>query len=374
MTELPWKRVLAFRLRRHHLLKRAGHDDLDAVVGDMCGVQAQLATAAQVALWNRVEDLRQEDVGHALWESRSLAKTWCMRGTVHLVAARDLPIFLGGLRREGLLREKQWMKRYGLKEENFPRMSQAIEEALASGPMTRKDLADAVVGKVGEWGRPWLEHGYGGVVRLACLEGRICFGADRGQEVTFVRVDQWLPSIEEIPREEAETSLLRRYLRAFGPATPQDFATWSGMRVGAVREIWKRLRPELTEASVEGWEGCLLSDDLEKLTTQAAPRTTVRLLPHFDGYLMGHKAKGHIVPEKYYKRVYRKAGWISPSLLVDGRTAGTWKVKRRARQVDLTVSPFRELSPEVEEALRAEVGMLSHFHDVPVELILAVAR
>lgn len=371
MIELSWDRVLAFRLRRHHLLERASRDDLDAVVRDMCGVQAQLATAAQLALWNRVENLRQEDVSHALWELRSLVKTWCMRGTVHLLYAPDLPVFLGGLRSEGLLREKQWMKRYGLREEDFPRMSRAIENALASGPMTRKDLADAVVAKVGEWCRPWLEHGYGGVVRLACLEGRVCFGVHRGQEVTFVRVDQWLPSLEVLPRQEAEIALLRRYLRSFGPATPQDFAVWSGMRVGAVREIWGRLRPEIAEVSVESWESYLLADDLEGLTTRAAAPTTVRLLPHFDGYLTGHKTKGHLVPEAHYKRVYRKAGWISPSLLVNGRAAGTWEMKRRVRQIDLTISPFRVLSADVEEPLRAEVERLAHFYEAPVELVFA---
>ncbi len=367
--ELSWEGVLAFRLHRHHLLERASREELDAVVRDMCGVQAQLAAAAQLALWNRVRGLRQEDVTRALWESRSLVKTWCMRGTVHLLAAYDLPVYLGGLRSEGLLREKQWMKRYGLSEEDFPRMSRAIEEALASGPMTRKVLADAVADKVGEWGRPWLEHGYGGVVRLACLEGRVCFGADIGQEVIFVRVNQWLPSFEEMPREEAETTLLRRYLSSFGPATPQDFATWSGMRVGAVREIWGRLRPEVVKVSVEGWESYLLGDDLEGLSKRVAPRT-VRLLPHFDGYLMGHKAKSHLVPEAHYKRVYRKAGWISPSLLVNGRVAGTWETKRRARQIDITVSHFEGLSPEVEEAVEAEVEGLAQFYEAPIDLRL----
>ncbi len=363
------RQVAAFRLSRHHLDRRAASGRLATVVGDVGGIQAQLASAARVGLWCRVGGLAPEDVDRALWKEKTLVKTWAMRGAVHLLPTQDLPLFLEGLRREGLLREKQWMSRYGLKEEDFPRMSAAIQEALASGPMTRKELADTTTGMVGEWGRPWIEHGYGGVVRLACLEGRVCFGPNRDREITFVRTDEWLPSLEETPLPDAEAELLRRYLHGFGPATPQDYAAWSGMRVRPAQATWKRLGEAVTQVSVAGREGSLLAEDVDRLLEAEPPEPpSVRLLPHFDAFLLGHRDKGHLVAEARYKRVYRKAGWISPPVLADGRIAGTWEAKHRTHEIDLTVVPFGELPSDARDALSTEAEALGRFHGRRVRL------
>ncbi len=85
---------------------------------------------------------------------------------------------------------------------------------------------------------------------------------------------------------------------------------------------------------------------------------------------MGHKDKNHLVSEDHYKQVYRKAGWISPTLLVNGRAAGTWDIRRRVPQIELTVSPFERLSPEVEDALETEVEKLARFYGAPIEVVL----
>ena len=81
MTSLSWPQVLRFRLQRHHLIGRAAPDSLVEVVRDVGGIQAQLLSAAQVALWTRVRDLSPGEVERALWEDRRLVKTWSVRRT-----------------------------------------------------------------------------------------------------------------------------------------------------------------------------------------------------------------------------------------------------------------------------------------------------
>jgi Winged helix DNA-binding domain len=56
---------------------------LDAVA-ELAGVHAQLMTSAELTLWARVEGLEPDAVRRALWEERTLVKTWAMRGTLHL--------------------------------------------------------------------------------------------------------------------------------------------------------------------------------------------------------------------------------------------------------------------------------------------------
>lgn len=328
------------------------------------GIQAQVLSAAQMGVGARVRNVSVKDVERALWETRDLVKTWAMRGTLHFLPARELPTYLGGLRREILRREKQWMSRYGLAEEDFPRMTAAVEEALASGPLTRTELSGAVVDRLGPGARRWIEHGWGGVVRLACVEGRVCFGPNNGREITFARLDDWLPGLEDVSMDAAETALLRRYLRAHGPAIPQDYAYWTGMRVGAAKAIWNRIEDDLVPVDVEGRKGFLLRDDAEALPPAREFDGAVRLLPYFDGYLLAHRDKGHLVDEAHFKRVYRKAGWISPSVLVAGRVAGTWSHEVTGSRLRVEVDPFESYPKPVRDGVEEEVAALARFLEV----------
>ncbi|MDX1533992.1 MAG: winged helix DNA-binding domain-containing protein [Thermoplasmata archaeon] len=370
-VEITAAQSAAFRLRHHHLLKRAGRGHVPAVARDVGGIQAQVESAAKASLRARIEGLSREDVDRALWEDRSLAKLWLMRGTVHLVSADDLWIYVGGLQKEGLFRERQWMRRYwDLAEEDLNAMPRAAEEALTSGPMTRHELGEAIVERFGERARKWVEHGYGGIIRLSTIEGRVCFGPNRGREITFVRVDNWLGAQPTSPSEEAEDALLRRYLHAFGPASPHDFAAWSGMRMGIVRETWDRIGDDLQTVLVEGQERTVLADEMNGLVADE-PNPSARLLPYFDTYLLGHKDKGHLVDPAHYKRVYRKAGWISPTLLVDGRVAGIWSQKGKGKRLEVAVDPFEPLDAAVREAVEAEVADLGRFLGQEAELVFS---
>ena len=62
----------------------------------MCGVQAQLQTAAELQLAARVDGVTQADVRAAVWERRALVKAWTLRGTLHLHPAGELPLLPQG--------------------------------------------------------------------------------------------------------------------------------------------------------------------------------------------------------------------------------------------------------------------------------------
>ena len=372
MFSLSWAQVSAFRLHRHHLACRAPRQSLVAVVGDMGGVQAQLMAAAQMSLWARVQDLTSQDVERALWPERTLVKTWCLRGTVHLLPAQELPIYAAALQRSALRAEQRWMARSGVGPDEMAIMAQAIAEALASGPLTRRQLAERVVAMLGPQARPWVEHSWGGVVKQACLQGLLCFGPSRGQEITFVRRDQWLPDLASLPVHEAETALLRRYLQSYGPATLPDFAAWTGMLVSDVLPVRQRLGDEVTEeVDVEGRRSLLLRQDLAAIQAMEGSDQSVRLLPSFDAYLLGHRDKGHLVDEAHYKLVYRKAGWLSPVVLVGGRVAGVWSHVRRGRRLCVTVQSFAELPGAVREQIAVEAADLGRFLGATGEVTFA---
>lgn len=193
--------------------------------------------------------------------------------------------------------------------------------------------------------------------RPALVEGLICYGPERDKKATFVRVDQWLPEQRVVDEQEAKQILLRGYLRAYGPATLQDFSKWTGISMKEARPVWESLGDELVEVSVEDRRGFILRGDYDQVTNSSLDDQILRLLPRFDPYLLGHAEKDHLVDSTYYKRVYRNQGWISPVVLLNGRVIGVWSYTRRGKRWSLEIEPFEKLSKIIcteieEEAIR----------------------
>jgi hypothetical protein len=198
------------------------------------------------------------------------------------------------------------------------------------------------------------------LLHLVGARAAVCSGPGKGDEPTFVRADAWVPRWRDVPTAEAETSLLRRYLRAFGPATPEDFASWTGIPLLEVRQIWARGEAGMAPVNVEGWNAAVLGDDLPRLKRAADP-PPVRLLPYFDSFLLGHRARQHLVGARDHTRVYRPQGWVAPVILVDGRVAGVWAHARDAHRLRVRVTVFAAVSGRVTAGIRDEANELGRF-------------
>src|SRR5438093_1432805 len=293
--EVSAEQVAAFRLSRHHLAIPAPKASLADVAGDMGGAQAQIMSAAALSLRARVRGLRPEDVEKALWQDRTLAKIWCMRGTVHLVPSDDLAVFARGSKGRAD-RDTHWLETHGLPAKLINRVLDALRPAL-DRPRTRKDLSDIVAKTLGvsshrKSGRGWgaamnapgitiegksLPVGY--MIFLACYRGIACAGPTQGNEATFVRPDVWLPKWRDLSPEEAATELLHRYLRAYGPATVKDFVAWSRVGVAGAGATWDRLPGELAAVRVDGETAWVFEDDLAGLRRAKLRGPMARLRP-----------------------------------------------------------------------------------------------
>jgi len=207
-------------------------------------------------------------------------------------------------------------------------------------------------------------------VRLAVVEGLVCHAPGGGTEATFVRVDQWLPKQKPIPEQEARRRLFLKYLRAYGPATIHDFAHWSGIPVTAARPLGAHLKQELAEIKIENQNRLLVPDDLELLKNHLLEPRSVRLLPHFDPYLLAHREKDHLLAAEHYKRVYRNQGWISPVVMIDGRVAGTWSHRVQGSKLEIKIDSFSRLSAHARKAVKQEAGSLADFYGCKMEFTI----
>ena len=377
---MTWNQVAAFRLSRHHLAERAPTKALISVVNDMAGAQAQLLSAAQISLWSRVRDLRIAHVEEALSE-RMLVKAACMRRTLFLVPSEHLAIFVRGTVRRAE-KEIRWARGKGVPDRV---VDAAIDAALGvlDEPLTRPEIAERVSRALGVRMQALHGGGWGSrrkvaavpvgeltypivdLLHLAAARGVVCYGPNRDNEPTFVRADAWIPHWQDLPVEQAEGMLLRRYLRAFGPAAAADFSLWTGISLTEAREIWAREEAGFAPVNVEGWAAAVLQEDLDELAQAKFKRPLVRLLPYFDSYLLGHKEREHLVDVKDRKNVYRAQGWIAPVVLVDGRALAVWAHHRQGNRLRVNVTKFGTISRRITAAIRKEARDLGRFLGAP---------
>ena len=349
-AELAWPQVHAFRLRRHHLIERAPRRQLAEAVGAIGGLQAQLMSAAELQAAVRV-DCKVDDVRKALWTDHTLVKTWLMRGTLHVTRAEDLPVFTAAMSRRWITPNNAWLKFFNVTEAEVWTLADEIGAALGETPMTREELIAAVAKGRPPRVREALRSGWGGMLKPAARNGRLCFGPSRGQSVTFVSPQKWLTRWRAADPDAALVEVARRYLRVYGPATKTDFARWWGAWPGVGSAAWSALADDIVPVGVEGSRMDLLAADLEAARDDAAG--SVRLLPQFDPYLLGHSNRDHLFDRAYSAKVSRTAGWISAVVLVSGSVVGTWTHTNDAKGMRVTVAPFANLRPNTKRGVRA---------------------
>jgi uncharacterized protein YcaQ len=341
-------------------------------VSEIAGLHAQLASSAELTLWARVEGLRPDWVADALWEERSLVKTWAMRGTLHLLRSDELARYVGALAR---LRPRHdvpaWQRAYGLSREEADAMLAAVAEALDGGPLTREALAAAVGERVGDEAvAERLGSGFGELLKPAAFTGDLCFAPNDGRLVRFTRPASWLSGFAAPgPDEAAADEVVRTYLRAYGPAPREQFQRWFGMTSPAEAGRWlTALGDEVCEVDVEGARGWMLAADVEEAAA-AEPAGVVRLLPAFDHYVVAAPRDADaVLAKKHRARVYRPQGWLSPVLLVDGVIAGVWSHEARGERVTVEVEPFARVGREAKACVEAEAARLAAFLGGEAEL------
>ena len=360
--EIPFtsEQIHAFRLRRHHLLDRSAKD-LVTICRDVCGVQAQIMSAAQLQLWARNHAIPPAAVNDALWKTRKLVKTSLMRQTLHLVPTEDFPLYIAANRRTRVNSTFSIMARFKITRDEADALSDLIVEALKAGPLPRAAITAAVRPKVSKRVRAWMDKVFS-IVRLPVFEGRVCYGHGEGNETTLVRTDQWLPAQTQMDEVKAQKELLCRYLRAYGPATLKDFAHWSLISMAEV----KALRP-LVDAEVADHDGLLvLREDMKALQSASFSQSSVHLLPYFDVYLLAHRLKEHFLKPRFYKRVYRNQGWISPVVLINGEIAGIWSYKMSRKALEVEIELFARVDSHARKQIRERAAELADLFQCPL--------
>ncbi len=355
MADLTIEQVRALRVRAQGLLPQHSRDDLVAAVRAVGGIQAQSSAAMMLALRARVGGINSADVDAAI-ENRQIARTWLMRGTLHLVAANDLRWMLALLAPVFIPKGRSRRAQLGLTDDIIDKGLNAIRAILTgSEPLTRGEI----VVRLAEHGVVLDRRSQAPIhlIGLAALEGIVCLAPDAPNgESTYVLMDEWISEGGVLPRDEALAALARCYLSGYAPASPQDFAAWSGLTLTDARRAWELLAGELIEVSVENRR-------LSMLASEAPPEALaplVRLLPAFDAYILGYADRDYVVAPQYQALVYH-GGQTVPVVLVNGAAAGVWRYQRQGRRLKIAVHPFSDFDARIQDLIAEQADDIGRF-------------
>jgi hypothetical protein len=358
MRTTSWADVSARRLARSHLTDPRADLDPARIAADVLGIHAQVMSAAEMSIWLRQATTTQADVRAALWSHRTLVKTRGPRGTVHLLAADDLPMWTGAMSAVPETRISL-PDDVRMTPDQVDRVVAAIDDAVAAVELTVDELTEAIVERAGPWAGDRVMDAFQDkwprwrqMESIATNRGVLCFGPDRGRRTTYTSPRRWLPGFRPMPPDKALGRLIHRFLKAYGPATAAQFARWLGAPATWAVTAFGR-QSDLVEVDFEGTPAFALDDEGE---TGASP---LRLLPYFDAYVIGCFPRTTLFPGRAAERALSggQAGTV-PVLLVDGLVAGVWQRRRSGRKIEVTVEPFTDLTARQLDLVQAECARI----------------
>ncbi len=137
--------IASFRLRRNHLLDDSSQNqDAVTICRDMCGVQAQVMSAAYLQLWTRNHAITRAEIESALWKDRTLVKTSLMRQTLHLIPTDEFLLYIAALRPSRIAQAMRVMDRCGITRDESEALIPLIMKTLSAGPLNRPAIAAAL--------------------------------------------------------------------------------------------------------------------------------------------------------------------------------------------------------------------------------------
>jgi hypothetical protein len=371
-----WPQVCARRMERHSLATPSENGRPADVVRAMCGAHAQVMAAAELSVGIRTVGTSRADVRRALWDERSLVKTFGPRGTVHLLAAEDLPLWTGAL---GAVPPAATARGGFLTLEQTDEIVAVIADALGAGELTGDELNDAVAARTGPWAGDLVVPAFKGLwprwraaIAAAGFRGLLCLGPGRGRLVTYTSPERILPGFRPADATSALGWLVRAYLHAYGPATPAQFAQWLGAPRPWAGELFDSLATELMPVTVEGMSCWVTGRDTQQI--MAGP-SGIRLLPYFDPYIVGCHPRDLLFPGQAAKRALARGQTGNfPVMLVDGVVGGLWHQRRSGRRIEITAEPFRRLTPPQAKELAAQAERIGDFLESASRLTLDAIR
>jgi Winged helix DNA-binding domain len=357
---ITWADVHSVRMIRHLLAPAAGAApvpaDPVAVADRVAGLQAQVDGTPALSVLARDHGVDGGAAPARLRRHRgwlTLVRVWAMRGTVHLVPDSDVHLYAAALGDSIAAGQTRLWPRHGVPADAEDKLTDAMREALADGPLHRRSLAQRVGDRLGDAYRVLLEHPWGIGLKPAVARGLLRLDGSGPGLVISLPDERAAARIGTVAAADAQCWLAGRYLAANVVGSGPSFAGWAGLPAAAARAA--------IGAAADGGVriGGRRYATVGALEPTADPGA-VALVPSFDPYTLAVADKDGFCPPGTRKLVYRTGGWVSATIVLAGVPAGVWKLTgQRTRRV--TTAPFTALDPATTRAVADHAARIESY-------------
>jgi hypothetical protein len=332
------------------------------VVRALGAVQAQDYAGAKWAVAQRTTGRTDAEIEREL-ETGQILRTHVLRPTWHFVIAADIRWMLELTAPRVSAMMAPVNRRLELDRAVYRRAYRVFTKTLADGNcLTRSELG-AQLARAGVSGATGQRLGH--LMMQAELDRVVCSGPRRGKQFTYALFDERAPMAPSLPRDEALAALTQRYFSRRGPATPRDFAWWSGLTVADAKRGIALLGPVLERLKIgdtENW----ISVDAARLTRRAP---SAHLLPNYDEYFIGFRDRSAIGQRVRATSTVTGGNALIPHVLViDGELVGIWRRAFEKDRVVVSLEPHTSLTTREQARLTAEARRFGRFLESPVEV------
>ena len=327
------------------------------LVSWMGAIQAQEYEMAKWAIGIRLRSSSLEKVNEALYKG-DILRTHVMRPTWHFVAAEDIRwmLMLSSERIKAAVMSYAKGHFGKIEKTLFTRCLDQIGKILEGyKSLTKQEIAEhfCCSGILVEADN----HRMTRFMVRAEQEGIVCSGEDKGGKYTYALLEERVPPVPEITKDEALARLARSYFRSHAPAVLQDFIWWSGLPVSEAKQAIYLIESELT---AEQWNGQTWYVH-EACRTRGKVSGRLHLLPSYDEYLLGYKDRTDVLPKEHYPKAFTNNGLFYPVILHEGQVIGNWSKSAKKGSASIECSWFRSNDCVDETVLNQEKDKYMRF-------------
>lgn len=387
--ELSARQIRAHRLRAHHLDQKYPFGELLTVAGS-CGLQNSPPGAWETAAFCRLKNCTLPQLHQALYQKKELLQAWSIRGVPLIFPTADSDVFLSALiAQEG---EEPWIytKGIGLALDHlgmsFAELLPLVEstaEYLEDHTIKGKEELDRVLAqliaeqlpaqKQSLWNAPSMygapdRQTVGGaavsfLLRPCSFKGLVVFGEREGISPTFTSPLRWLGH-KLVPSAQG-AELARRFLHAYGPATPRAFADWLGSTPAQAKRLWQQIEEELEPVTAAGKKAFILQSDRESFRCADTEEALLLLGPH-DPYLDIRDRAILLEDTAAQRQVWRTVG--NPGVILKGgKIIGIWKTRTQRENLSVTTTLWEPLSAPEQRELERQIEGYASFRGLALQ-------
>jgi hypothetical protein len=269
------------------------------------------------------------------WKT-DLTKTWLYRGALHGVAYEDLPTLLALHQGDSYL-----LRFFGA--EALEKFAEEVLNYMEDGIFSRVEFRKIFARDYDDRTIDALFSPWGGIFVYLARLGKVAFRDMTSRDFDLISAEPTCGADQVLP------GLLRRYFRAYGPATLADAAWFFGFWKEEARKL--RALP-LDDVSRFEHQGAVYYFD----GAEGGEIPELLLLSGFDPLIVSYTERGAVLPAEYKSRVILKSGICLPTIAVRGRVAGLWNLKKNAPVIEFFSDQPKRIVEEAYERVRSLEG------------------